>query len=181
MVDFLANSTWHWPGCIVGSSATRHIHSIADAHALSAYNGVKSKGGLFFCPVEVTDLNLLKTINPLQIHIQNLIITEQWLIFSLKVGCFLPNSLNVTRNWSEWVLWCIPLILLQISTIFFPGCLKRSHFTFHLFSNQRMDSTTKPSVWGHTDKEVFLLVFRHLNISFFIQSQRFGSIYSSWF
>ena len=172
---------------------------------------------------------------------------------SPKVGGLLPTSLNVTRNWSEWVLWeneeitcnelaeyfctgnkakfyCIPFmvwkkkqmlhILRYLGTKlqtkqsfsvcikwqpkghfthacsllhkqyifilpvkdtpdfitnsnnlnFLPGCCKVSRLTFYLFSNRGVNSTTEPSVWGHTDNEVLLLVFRSLNISLFIKS-----------
>ena len=53
---------------------------------------------------------------------------------------------------------------------FLPSCCEIGHLAFYLFSHWGMNSTTKPSVWGHTDDEVFLLVFRYLNISLFIQS-----------
>ena len=53
---------------------------------------------------------------------------------------------------------------------FFPGCCKVGRLAFHLFSNRGVNSTTEPSVRGHSDNEVLLLVFRSLNISLFIQS-----------
>lgn len=53
---------------------------------------------------------------------------------------------------------------------FLPGRRECGHLVFHLLSNGGVDGATKASVRGHPDQEVFLLVFRPLNVSFFIQS-----------
>lgn len=53
---------------------------------------------------------------------------------------------------------------------FLPGRRECSHLVFHLLSDRGVDGTTKASVRGHSDQEVFLLVFGPLNVSFFIKS-----------
>ena len=63
---------------------------------------------------------------------------------------------------------------------FFPSCCKVGRLAFHLFSNRGVNSTTEPSVRGHTDDEVLLLVFSILQFHFDVSNHGFGFVSFPW-